>query len=144
MANSFNHTQFGISVSLEPKIIRVDSSEALYHYFRVEHQSGLVLAKALKNAYENTFGCPVRISDRSLAVEILGHFYLQQFFLSRKKSLESRGKKDRLEKLTRSMLAHTSVIDCGERTVDNNRFVWDILSVFYLSFPSKKKESKIG
>ena len=119
----------GIGISLSDRIVRVDNDGLLKVMLKTgKRNSALILSSRIRQLYETEFGKPLDITTRSLAAEIYDHFLLQELTL-------------KIEKLTgqirptRWMIRHMEVIDCGERAVDNNRFLWDLVSIFWRRTP---------
>lgn len=84
------------------------------------------LVTAIKSEYRQAIGKDIDISNSSMAVEIWGHIYAENF-LTVIKSLPMFGLVDGLAEKLRE---HCEVIDMGESGHDSNRFVWDGLSSF--------------
>ena len=124
MAYKWDYTDNGIGVVFEERVIRISNDWALEYYLNDSKTRAFALAVDLRKLYLNRYGTEIRISDRSLAAEIYYHYRLQ------KRSLEHEKKHGR-SRSTRWMLRHMKVIDCGELKNDNNRFVWDIASLFW-------------
>ena len=115
----------GVGVTYEEKVVRIANDPALRDFFRTKKRRGSIpLAKNIIRRHESIYGKTLMISDSSLAAEIHGHFMIQEIFLRLRKIFGDR-------RFIRWMLRHMDVIDCGGRAVDNNRFVWDIFSIFY-------------
>ena len=91
------------------------------------------LAGYILKRYEELFQKPLDISETSLAVEILVHAYVD--VLSR----NAAAVQESLPKHVAGPILHfanavherTVVINCGERCVDSNRFVFDGLAPFH-------------
>jgi hypothetical protein len=90
-------------------------------------------AEYILHKYQTLFGKNLEISVNSLAIEILIHTYIDKFA-------------QRSKHLTRILPAHiaqpflrfleithekTSAIDCGERPMDHNRFLFNDLAPFH-------------
>jgi hypothetical protein len=84
------------------------------------------LVTAIKNEFKQAIGRDINISNSSMAVEIWGHIYTENF-LTVIKSLPMFGLIDGLAEKLRE---HCEIIDMGESGHDSNRFVWDSLSSF--------------
>jgi hypothetical protein len=84
------------------------------------------LVKAIKQEFRNVHNKEIDISDASMAVEIWGHVYTENFAAA-VKSLSSLGF---LDSIADKIIDKCEVIDMGESGRDNNRFVWDTLSKF--------------
>ena len=114
-----------ISVQMHERIIRVVNDEPLIALMKKEkHKGARDLARFLLAEYEQQFGTALQITERSLACEIYWHYY----FLDKASTFERRHGKRRF---TSWLIRHIDVSDCGEQKVDNNRFVWDILSIVF-------------
>ena len=63
-----------------------------------------------------------------------GHAYADKFgtCLSELSKHLSKEQTNYLHRLAEKLLERTSIIDCGEKSVDSNRFVWDFLEPFQL------------
>lgn len=125
MDYQWNTTFQKIGLVWEPGIVRVKSDRLLMEYLAAgKRAAAKKLSKHAIAEYRRIYGKELKISERSLACEIYWHYYMW------KKALfyeERHGKK----RATSWVLYHMDVIDCGERAVDNNRFLWDLLSVFF-------------
>lgn len=134
MSEHYTETVFEqITVRYEDKIVRVTCDDALMDYLELPGNGSVPLAEHILKSYEGYFHKPLEISLHSLAVEILGHVYADKFGsslseLSRHLSSEQTS---HLKALADKLLERTAVIDCGERSVDGNRFVWDFLEPFH-------------
>lgn len=103
----------GIDISYEDRIVRVRVDGSLTGYLHENRRQACVrLSEYIHGRYRELFQKELEITLHSLSVEILIHVlaYRVSKFLHWKK-----------------MMVHTQVIDCGERAVDNNRFVFDFL-----------------
>ncbi len=115
-----------ISVAYEEKIVRIKNNSALTDFLDDPKTKGsLMLADHILKTYSQMFGYPLKISRDSLAIEILGHVYLDHFA-----DLAKMLKSSPLKALLQEMKSRTEVIDCGERSVDSNRYVWDDLEPY--------------
>jgi len=114
-----------IKAGLEPKIIRVYSNAALWQYLRVTPQIRFnQLVNTIKVDYEREFGQTLAISNRSLVVEILVHVYCDYLGLSFNRLIKVKW----IQNLVKKLLKRAEVVDCGEKGVDGNRWVWDLLA----------------
>lgn len=122
----------GIGISLSDRIVRVNNDGLLKAMLITgKRDSALTLSSKIRQMYEAEFGKSLNITTRSLAAEIYDHYLLQELTL-------------KIEKLTgqirptRWMIRHMEVIDCGERSEDNNRFLWDLVSLVWRREPNEK------
>ena len=104
------------------KIIRILNNENLKQLHK--NYNSRLLARKLLMAYRKEHRQSIAISEASLAAEILGHLLPHQFL----KSVRQIPLPKALLKSTDFFLERTSIIDCGEKEVDDNRFIWDLLS----------------
>ncbi len=130
MARIWRKTPGGIEYTLEDKVVRVRTTPQLLQTMSEGGKASLALAEELRTLYEAEFGRPLEITAASLAAEIEIHARLDLFFrrsLKRINKLPGRPMADFVGK----MRDHVDVIDCGERSVDNNRFAFDFLAFLY-------------
>ena len=122
-----------ITVRYEDKIVRVTCDDALMGYLELPGNGSVPLAEHILASYETCFQKPLEISRHSLAVGILGHAYADKFgtCLSERSKDLSKEQTNYLHRLAEKLLERTSIIDCGEKSVDSNRFVWDFLEPFH-------------
>jgi len=114
-----------ITCSFDKGVIRIDNDRALKDLILKGGKKAVMeLATSLKKRYEDIFGSSIRIRDRSLACEIYYHHRLNERY---RRSQAKHGSK----RFSTWMLRHMSVIDCGELKEDNNRLIWDLVSLFY-------------
>lgn len=122
----YQKTATGISYYFTDRVVHVINDPSLKNYLDQSGNQSLTLAAELKAAYQKEMGKSLDISDNSLAIEILGHVFVDEFSekvgaIAEKVGLDSLG--DFFDKIE----GHTEVIDCGEKAVDSNRSVWDRL-----------------
>lgn len=114
-----------IKVALEPQLIRVYSNAALWQYLDGKADSRFqLLVKTIKSDYNLAFSKPLAISDDSLIVEILVHVYCDYLGLSFNRIVRIKW----IQNLVKKLLKRAEVVDCGEKSVDSNRWVWDLLA----------------
>lgn len=120
-----------IKVGLEPHIIQVYSNAALWHYLSVDRTTRFeLLVTTIKADYANEFGQALAITNNSLIVEILVHVYCDYLGLSLNRVVKIKW----LQTLVKKLLKRAQVVDCGERAVDSNRWVWDLLARYQSLF----------
>lgn len=114
-----------IGLQMKERIVRVANDEPLTALLKKEkHKGARALARYILAQYRQQFGTELKISERSLACEIYWHYYCWDKAVT----FENRHGKKRF---TSWLIRHIDVSDCGEQKVDNNRFVWDILSIMF-------------
>jgi len=125
MPYNWNREYRDVGVIYEDRVVRIANDASLAALFKEKGRRGaLALSGHILCRYASLSGRELQITDRSLAAEIYDHYKLQVWTL-------------RFEKLmgrcrpTRWMMRHMEVIDCGEKEVDNNRFLWDLFSILW-------------
>lgn len=114
-----------IKVGLEPQLIRVYSNAQLWAYLDGKAKARFeLLINTIKADYEQHFGKALAISNASLIVEILVHVYCDYLGLSFNRLVRIKW----IQALVKKLLKRAEVVDCGEKEVDNNRWVWDLLA----------------
>lgn len=109
----------GIKVELLDRVVRVENGKALKALLKPGKRSAaMALARTVRRAYEKKAGTALDITEKSLAAEIYDHYLLQEMTLFTEKLFGQ-------SRPTRWMIRHMEVIDCGEKSEDNNRFLWD-------------------
>lgn len=124
-----------ISFTLEPHIVRVKNDEPLKKCLTARMGNAYRLSRVIREKYEEEFEKPLHITTRSLACELLVHFWVQEIVLFKELVTKKTIHRRIMARFSDKVLLHTDVIDCGERAVDGNRIVWDLLS---LTKPEKK------
>lgn len=118
----FNQDDFIMINVQTKKIIRILNNENLRKLHK--KTSSRLIARKLLLAYRKEHRKNIAISEASLATEILGHLLPHHFLMSMRKIHLPRA----VLKSTDFFIERTSIIDCGEKVVDGNRFIWDLLS----------------
>lgn len=122
---NLNEIKDEITCSFEKGVIRIDNDKALKDLILKGGKKAVMeLSTSLKERYKAIFGSSIRIRDRSLACEIYYHHRLNERY---RRSQAKYGPK----RISKWMLRHMRVIDCGELKEDNNRLIWDFVSLFY-------------
>ncbi len=110
----------GIGLKLDPQVVRVANDFVLDVYLQEQPENCMRLAKYICRTYRKQYGEELKISVRSLAIEIYGHYKMQKAAIAVRRTVgESR--------LTGWLIGHTAVIDCGSAEKDSNRIVWDVM-----------------
>ncbi|WP_316803239.1 hypothetical protein [Pedobacter nototheniae] len=120
-----------IKIDYEPALIRVYSNAALWGFLQ-DHKSIRfeMLAKTIKENYEKEFNKALNITDDSLIVEILVHIYCDYIGLIVHKAIKIKC----IQALIRKLIKRAEVVDCGEKQVDSNRWLWDFLARYKGTF----------
>lgn len=123
----------GIGVRMERHIVRIVTDTALKEYLMQEGVGSLELAEDIRHKYRAVFHQELDISTESLAVEILIHAEVDGFMRRRHRITEGMpsGIVRAVQELAERIETSTAVIDCGERSVDGNRWIFDMLAPFH-------------
>ncbi len=117
----------GLAVNVEEHMVRVRADDILQNRFKEVRGSASALAEELRAFYKEQFGKELNIRKDSLAGEIRIHAWMDRVFLWWERFSE----KIHLGFAARffhRMHIHTWQVDCGERSVDGNRIIFDLLS----------------
>ncbi|WP_167958654.1 hypothetical protein [Anaerosporobacter faecicola] len=125
----WNDTYVNILLCYSDKMVHINCDETLMNYLALPGNGAVELAKYIKESYKREKGVELAITVDSLAIEILAHAYLDQFAdtIEKLNNKISKKKKNEVVRVMEKIKDRTEIIDCGERSVDNNRFVWDLL-----------------
>lgn len=128
----WNKEYKGISISFENRIIRIKCDSILMNYLTNDFDA-LILSKYILETYYDMFHKILEISQVSLAVEILIHAYVDKLclYLLDKEITHIESVDQVLSQAVESIHGRTEIIDCGEREIDNNRFIFDGLEKFH-------------
>jgi len=114
-----------IKVGLEPQLIRVYSNASLWRYLDGKAKARFeLMVDTIKSDYKQQFGKALNITNNSLIVEILVHVYCDYLGLSFNQIIRIKW----IQALVKKLLKRAEVVDCGEKAVDSNRWVWDLLA----------------
>lgn len=131
-----------IRIDLQKHWARITTDKNLMDYLTQPGNGSVELADYILQRYRDFFHEPLEIAEMSLAVEILIHAYVDQITKSAgefQKALPEHVSKAVLN-FAEKIHERTAIIDCGEKSVDNNRFVFDGLAPFHsLIFTVLKK-----
>ena len=101
-------------------------------YLRQKGNGSMPLTRMILTEYQIECGAPLGITERSMATELLIHAYLDGVFSGWVRFGEKHLRENsRFCKTARRLKNATAVIDMGERSVDTNRWVFDLLSHGY-------------
>ena len=118
-----------IRVDYKDGIVSIENNNELNSLLKAESGGSLIVAKRVKEIYQNQKGKALNIGNNSLAIEILGHVYPDKLGNAIINLPVPQAVKDFVKnKLTN----RTSIIDCGESDKDTNRWVWDTLAGYNL------------
>lgn len=123
----------GVTLYYTDRAVHLTTDAALLRFLRQRGNGSLPLSRAILEGYAAARGTALNIRARSMATELLLHAYLDCVFtawLPAAQRLRSRPGR-RLCALLQRLKRSTAVIDMGERSVDTNRWVFDLLSPFY-------------
>ena len=126
--NEWFYDENGIGIYIYDQFILIKNDEKLLKYLAKTGIGSVELAKYLKKKYKDIMKKDINITVNSLAIEILGHVYIDKFAKSMKKLHLDKTWQEKINQFSNSLLSHTDVIDCGEKDVDSNREIWDMLS----------------
>ena len=131
-----------ICIDLQEHWARITTDKNLMDYLARPGNGSVELANYILQRYRDIFHEPLKITEMSLAVEILIHAYVDRISKSTgelQKALPEHVSKAVLN-FAEKIHERTAIIDCGEKSVDNNRFVFDGLAPFHsLIFTVLKK-----
>jgi len=113
-----------LHVCIQRHITRITNDDELTALLAHDKEAATKeLITAIKVRYQEEFGTRLKVSDKSMAVEIWAHVYVEKFA----KAITSLKV---IRKLANAIIRRCEIIDIGEWGHDQNRFVWNALSVF--------------
>lgn len=122
----------GVELSYTDRAVHLTTNGALMAYLRQRGNGSLPLSRMILDGYVAEHGAQLHITERSMATELLIHAYLDGIFDRWMRAGEAHGHQDRrLYKTAKRLKNATAVIDMGERSVDANRWVFDLLAHGY-------------
>lgn len=122
----------GVTLYYTDKAVHLTTNDALMTFLRQKGNGSLPLSRTILSGYEAEYGAVLQITERSMATELLIHAYLDGVFATWVRAGETRGRQDgKFYRTARRLKNATAVIDMGERSVDTNRWVFDLLSHGY-------------
>ena len=122
----------GVELSYTDRAVHLTTNSALMAYLRQRGNGSLPLSRMILDGYAAEPGAQLHSTERSLATELLIHAYLDGIFDRWMRAGEAHGHQDRrLYKTAKRLKNATAVIDMGERSVDANRWVFDLLAHGY-------------
>ena len=122
----------GVELFYTDRAVHLTTNEALMTYLRQKGNGSLQLSRAILDGYAEERGMQLQITERSMATELLIHAYLDGLFDRWGRAGNAHGRQNgRLYKMAKRLKNATAVIDMGERSVDTNRWVFDLLAPGY-------------
>lgn len=128
----FYETYRNVTLRLRDQAVHIHNDEHLIRFLQLPGNGSLELSDHLLKRYEQLFFKPLKITRHSLAIEILGHVFADNFAAAVHTFLwhiapDTQGP---LTALLTKVQEATDVIDCGEADIDTNRIVWNVLVPF--------------
>lgn len=117
-----------IGLHCREHFVLVDLDDNLKSFLDEEGIGSMELADYMKKFYSESMGKELEVSQKSLAIEVLGHVYVDH--MCNVINRTPIGKTSKGQKLIEWLKLHMDIIDCGEKPYDTNRFVWDALVPF--------------
>lgn len=129
---NWNDEYSNILLCYSDKIVHIKCDDNLMKYLALPGNGAVQLSRYIKDSYKKFMNKDLEISEDSLAIEILAHAYVDKFADSVEKLSNKLTKKNENEvvQVMEKIRDRTEIIDCGEKSIDSNRFVWDMLSPF--------------
>ena len=122
----------GVELFYTDRAVHLTTNEALMTYLRQKGNGSLPLSRTILDGYAEERGMQLQITERSRATELLIHAYLDGLFDRWGRAGNAHGRQNgRLYKMAKRLKNATAVIDMGERSVDTNRWVFDLLAPGY-------------
>lgn len=122
----------GVELFYTDRAVHLTTNEALMTYLRQKGNGSLPLSRTILDGYAEERGMQLQITERSMATELLIHAYLDGLFDRWGRAGNAHGRQNgRLYKMAKLLKNATAVIDMGERSVDTNRWVFDLLAPGY-------------
>ena len=122
-----------VTIVYTDRLVQITTDQALINYLNQKGKNDARnLAKHILTRYQELAGQPLQITEDSLTVEILIHVYLDKLsvLLQKPTPILRSDLRNKLLSLSQTLKSHSEIIDCGERSVDNNRHIFDSLSPF--------------
>jgi hypothetical protein len=113
-----------LHIYIRQHIIRITNDDELIALLAHDTEAATgELITTIKVRYQEEFGKKLKVSDKSMAVEIWAHVYVEKFAKAIASLRITR-------KLADAIIRRCEIIDIGEWGHDQNRFVWNALSIF--------------
>lgn len=118
-------------ISLSNQAVHLDTDDELKHYLRSSGRALNNIEREVRELFRERYRRDIKIKGSSLRTEILVHVYADTVFLTLLRLNEKLPGpvSSRLAVPLKRLRRATEVIDIGERYNDQNRFVFDWLSM---------------
>jgi len=127
LEKTYNLNGCKLVVSFEKQLIRIASPQALQEFLSQDIElRSKILVNYIKQDYLNFIGKELAISNNSIIIEIWGHVYASYLAKSVKKLIRLK----LIQPTLNLIIERSDTIDCGEKEVDSNRWIWDLLTNF--------------
>jgi hypothetical protein len=127
MEKQYDLNDCKVVVLFEDKLVRVIGSKQLLTFLAADlEKHSMILVKLIKADYLKIKGKRLKITNKSLIVEIWGHLYASHFANALKQLVKLKIIAD----FSAFVIKRSEIIDCGEAEIDTNRKFWDVLSNF--------------
>ena len=114
-----------ISVQFHENMIDILSDKQLFELVAGMPEAATdELVSAIKKEYLTRFNRDFGVSDNSMAVEIWGHVFAEEFADAVKKITSVK----LVDEVAEKIIEHCEVVNIGERGHDYNRILWDTLA----------------
>ncbi len=130
MYNKMMFMEEELSVLIRKRSLHIKNTESLRRVLK-KRTAPLRLARYLKQVHTDKYDTALNISDESLTIEIIGHVYIGNFADILKAIPRIPKIAPIIVERAYRITDHTDIIDCGEKEVDSNRWVWDKLAILY-------------
>lgn len=126
----FDYSFENIGIRCIDRLIQVENQRALKTFLDKPGNGSMTLAKEMKRRYREDMGMEINITQKSLAIEVLGHVYVGEIAKLARYLPIPVSIKIQLKKVMDEIKKHVDIIDCGEKEVDDNRVIWDSLEKY--------------
>lgn len=114
-----------ISIDMKEHIMHIKNNDALTNLLAEDTEAATdELVLKIKKQYHTLFNKDFEVADKSIAVEIWAHVYVEKF----SDAVASLTSINFIDELAEKIIERCEIIDIGENGYDYNRFVWDNLA----------------
>jgi hypothetical protein len=114
-----------INIDMREHIIHINNNDALTSLLAEETEAATdELVCEIKKIYRALFNNDFDVADKSIAVEIWAHVYVEKFA----DAVATLTSINFIDELAEKIIERCEIIDIGESGYDYNRFVWDNLA----------------